>query len=96
MTNLELYLLCYLLGSNILTFLCFGIDKHRAKQNGHGARRSRISEASLLLLALLGGALGAWMGMRVFRHKTQHRKFTILIPLILLAQVLGILYLAMQ
>ena len=43
--------------------------------------------AALLLLALLGGSVGAWLGMYVWRHKTQHRKFKYGVPLILLVQV---------
>lgn len=43
--------------------------------------------ATLLLLALLGGSVGAWLGMYVWRHKTQHRKFKYGVPLILLVQV---------
>jgi len=96
MSDLELYILYYLLGINLLTFLCFGIDKYWARMNGQGAKCNRISEASLLGLALLGGTLGAWLGMGVFHHKTQHKKFTILIPLILLLQTLAILYLMMK
>lgn len=43
--------------------------------------------AALLLLALLGGSVGAWLGMYVWRHKTRHKKFKYCIPLILLVQV---------
>ena len=52
-----------------------------------GHKRWRIPEAALLLLALLGGSFGAWLGMYVWRHKTQHRKFKYGVPLILLVQV---------
>lgn len=78
----------YFLGINLLAFLCFGIDKHIAQVNGRGGvQHRRIPEATLLGLAAVGGAMGAWLGMLVFRHKTQHKKFTILVPLILLAQI---------
>ena len=60
----------YLLVTNVLTFLVFGLDKFKAK---HAKRR--IREASLLLLAVLGGSIGAWLGMKVWHHKTQHKKF---------------------
>ena len=60
----------YLLTLNAATFLAFGIDKYKAK---HG--KWRISEAALLLLALLGGSVGAWCGMKVWHHKTMHKKF---------------------
>ena len=55
---------------NLLTFLVYGIDKWRAI---HG--RWRISEATLLLLAILGGSIGALLGMQIWRHKTHHKKF---------------------
>lgn len=75
-------LIYYLLGINLLTFLLFGIDKWKAKRD-----RLRIPEATLLTLAVLGGSIGALLGMAVFHHKTKHKKFTIGIPLILLAQI---------
>lgn len=61
---------------NIVAFAMYGIDKSKAKK-----KRWRISEASLLSMAFLGGAYGAWLGMRVFHHKTRHKKFQILVPL---------------
>lgn len=61
---------------NIVAFAMYGIDKSKAKK-----KRWRISEASLLSVAFLGGAYGAWLGMRVFHHKTRHKKFQILVPL---------------
>ena len=75
-------ILMYLLCLNLLTFLVFGIDKWKAQ---HG--RWRISEASLLTLAVIGGSLGAWLGMKTFHHKTLHRKFALGVPLILVLQV---------
>ena len=75
-------LIYYLLGINLLTFLVYGIDKRKAKKG-----RWRIPEATLLLLAVVGGSIGALLGMRVFRHKTKHKKFLIGVPLILLAQI---------
>ncbi len=67
---------------NLIAFALYGIDKRRAKQGAW-----RISEYTLLLVALLGGSLGALLGMRYFRHKTRHRKFRYGIPLILLLQL---------
>lgn len=68
----------YLAIVNLLAFGAYGIDKWKARHN-----RWRIPEAVLLLLAAVGGALGAFVGMRAFRHKTQHWKFRILVPLLL-------------
>lgn len=72
----------YLILINLIAFALYGIDKRRAKQGAW-----RISEYTLLLVALLGGSLGALLGMRYFRHKTRHRKFRYGVPLILLLQL---------
>ena len=79
MTRLLLY---YLLAVNLLTFATYGIDKYKARH-----ARWRVREALLLLLAALGGSIGALLGMHLFCHKTQHKKFRYGVPLILLAQV---------
>ncbi len=63
---------------NLLSFASFGIDKRRAR-----LERFRISEARLLTLAALGGALGALIGMRCFHHKTRKWKFRLPVPLFL-------------
>lgn len=73
----------YLAAVNIITFIMFGADKARAVKG-----KWRISEAALILAALLGGSIGALAGMRIFHHKTRHRKFTIGIPVILVLQVI--------
>ena len=67
---------------NIVTFVIYGIDKWKAKQGNW-----RISEATLLLLAVLGGSIGALLGMQVWHHKTMHKKFKYGLPLILLVQI---------
>ena len=72
----------YLILMNLIAFALYGIDKRRAKQGAW-----RISEYTLLLVDLLGGSLGALLGMRYFRHKTRHRKFRYGVPLILLLQL---------
>lgn len=76
---------------NAITFVVYGIDKYKAKK-----AKWRISEATLLLLAVLGGSIGAWMGMRVWHHKTMHRKFKYGIPAILLIQIALMAYLHMN
>ena len=60
----------YLVVINVATFLTYGIDKWKAKKS-----LWRIREASLLGLAVLGGSIGAWLGMKVWHHKTMHKKF---------------------
>ena len=73
----------YLAAINVITFIMFGADKARAAKG-----RWRISEAAIILAALLGGSTGALAGMRIFHHKTRHRKFTIGIPVILALQII--------
>ena len=75
----ELY---YLIAINIVTFIVYGIDKVKAMKG-----KGRISEATLLILAVIGGSIGALLGMKVWRHKTMHKKFKYGLPLILLAQI---------
>ena len=82
------YSLYYLLVVNTLTFLLYGIDKYKAKK-----ARWRISEATLLMMAVIGGSIGAWAGMRLWHHKTMHKKFKYGIPLIILLQVAVVFYL---
>ena len=77
----------YLIALNIVTFFVYGIDKWKARQ----AKR-RIREAALLGLAVLGGRIGALLGMKVWHHKTMHKKFKYGLPLILLAQIVLIYF----
>ena len=81
-------ILGYLLAVNIATFFLYGIDKYKAKKG-----QWRISEATLLLMAVIGGSIGAWVGMRIWHHKTMHKKFKYGIPLIIIFQVALALYL---
>ena len=74
-------LLYYLLIINAAGFLLMLVDKWKAKKN-----RWRVRESTLLIVAALGGSIGSLAGMYLFRHKTQHLKFTLGIPLILAAQ----------
>ena len=66
-----LHLAYYLIGINLAAFVAFGVDKMLAE-----ARRRRIAEDTLLLLALLGGSPGAFLGRRLFRHKTRKQPFS--------------------
>lgn len=85
-TNTGLWSVCiYLAVINLIAFAFYGADKAKAKRAAW-----RIPEAVLIGLAFLGGAAGAWLGMLVFRHKTKHLKFRILVPI---AFVLWVLFL---
>ena len=68
-------LLLYLL-INLLGFVLYGVDKAKSKDKGY-----RIPERTLLWVARLGGGVGCWMGMMLFRHKTKHNRFMALVPL---------------
>jgi uncharacterized membrane protein YsdA (DUF1294 family) len=80
-----------LLVLNVVTFCVYGIDKWKARHH-----RWRISEATLLVLAAVGGSVGALLGMQVFRHKTQHLKFKYGVPAILLLQIALCAYLLLK
>ena len=81
-------ILGYLLAVNIATVFLYGIDKYKAKKG-----RWRISEATLLMIAVIGGSIGAWSGMRLWHHKTMHKKFKYGIPVIIILQVAIAVYL---
>ena len=85
MMNIILY---YLLAVNIATFLLYGVDKYKAKKG-----KWRISEATLLTMAAIGGSIGAWAGMRLWHHKTMHKKFKYGIPVIIIMQIALVTYL---
>lgn len=82
------YSMYYLLAINIVSFFLYGIDKYQAKKG-----RWRISEATLLMMAVIGGSIGAWAGMRLWHHKTMHKKFKHGIPIIIILQVCLVVYL---
>ena len=81
-------ILGYFLAVNITSFLLYGIDKFKARKN-----LWRISEATLLTMAAIGGSIGAWVGMRIWHHKTMHKKFKYGIPIIIILQVALAVYL---
>ena len=76
MVQTSIILLSYLVVINLIAFVLYGIDKKRAIRNEH-----RIKESVLLWIARLGGAVGSWLGIKIFRHKTKHTKFRIVVPL---------------
>ena len=84
---ISLPLLYYLIVINAITFITYGIDKWKARKN-----KWRIPESTLLLLAVFGGSIGAFLGMRVWRHKTMHKEFKYGIPSILVLQIGLLLY----
>ena len=96
-------LLYYLIVINIVTFLVYGIDKWRSTSGRllpTGRKKAkqgswRISEATLLILAVIGGSIGALLGMKIWHHKTMHKKFKYSLPLILLVQI-ALIYLLLD
>ncbi len=80
----------YLLLINLLTLIIFAVDKQRARRHAW-----RIPESTLLLLAVLGGSLGAWAAIWICHHKTRRRKFTLGVPLIFCLQLALALWIAL-
>jgi uncharacterized membrane protein YsdA (DUF1294 family) len=79
--------LIYLAVINVVTFFMYGIDKWKAKKS-----KMRIRETALLGLAVLGGSIGAWLGMKAWHHKTLHKKFKYGVPTIIIIQLAIIVY----
>ncbi len=82
------YIVIYLIIMNLLTCILYGIDKLKAIA---GARR--ISEKTLLSFAFFGGSLGAFLAMKIFRHKTCHTKFKMGVPFFIVLHVILIVLL---
>ena len=76
-------LLEYLIAVNLIGFALMGIDKYKAKK-----RAFRIPEATLFIVAIIGGSIGSIIGMYAFRHKTRHWYFVSGMPAILILQIL--------
>ena len=72
----------YYICVNIIAFILYGLDKKYAREG-----RWRIPEKTLLGIAMIGGAAGAWIGMQTFRHKTKHMSFRTLVPLFAVVHV---------
>lgn len=85
------FILIYLLAINVFAFFLYGIDKWKAKRS-----KWRIPEMTLLSIAVIGGGVGAWIGMKVWHHKTMHKKFKYGIPLILFAQIAIVLFISFR
>ncbi len=82
-------LLTYAVLINALGLFLMGWDKRQAMRGGW-----RVREKQLIGTALIGGSVGVWLGMRLFRHKTQHWLFRLGVPLIVLAQATTVFFLA--
>ena len=91
MTPLYWALLGYLAAVNLLAFTVYGVDKRRAKKD-----KRRVPEKTLFLLAIIGGSVGALLGMYTFRHKTRHWYFVWGIPAILVIQIALTVWLTAQ
>ncbi len=78
----------WLAAINLVTFCIFGLDKWKAKRKAKNEAVRRVPEKTLFLLSILGGSVGALLGMRVFHHKTLHKSFRYGIPAILALQIL--------
>ena len=95
-------LLYYLIVINVVTFLVYGIDKWKAKKGSWRISEATLlilaaiggREATLLILAAIGGSIGALLGMKIWHHKTMHKKFKYGLPLILLAQIATIYFIS--
>lgn len=80
-------LIVYFTLINLITFVMYGVDKYKAKKS-----KWRIPEATLLWMAVIGGSIGAWIGMKVWHHKKLHKKFRFGVPVILLLQLAAVFY----
>lgn len=85
---MDMTFIVYIVVMNIAGFLVMGLDKAKAKANAW-----RIPEKTLLLIALLGGCLGVWAGMNVFRHKTKHWYFKYGVPAIFFVELFFLAFL---
>ncbi|HBI72639.1 MAG TPA: DUF1294 domain-containing protein [Lachnospiraceae bacterium] len=88
MKDISIIAVGYLVILSFAGLISMGMDKRRAIRN-----RWRIPERTLLLIAFLGGGIGSFLGMRIFRHKTKHRKFVILLPIAAVLYAILLIYL---
>ena len=84
MDDIRIILIAYLIAINLLGLILMGVDKVKAKR-----RKWRIPEATLFLVAVIGGSIGSIAGMYIFRHKTKHMHFVIGMPVILALQLIA-------
>ena len=81
------YVVLYFFIINLVGFLAMGIDKYKAQKD-----LWRIPEGTLITIALIGGSIGAIIGMKTFRHKTKKLKFSVGLPTILISEVCAVIY----
>lgn len=80
--NQSYLIFSYLIIVNFITFILYAIDKWKAQHH-----KWRINENLLIILAFVGGSIGALLAMKIFHHKTKHKKFRIAVPIILFFQI---------
>lgn len=88
METISKLLIVYVAAVNVVAFVVYGVDKYKAQK-----AKWRIRESTLLLLAAIGGSAGAWLGMKIWHHKTRHAKFRYGVPAILLIQLAVVFFL---
>lgn len=78
----------YLMIINLIAFLAMGVDKRKAVKH-----KWRIPEKTLMMFSVLGGSLGMFIGMQLFRHKTKHTLFVVGVPLVFIIETIVYIYL---
>ena len=91
MTTIQKIVIAYAIIANIVGLSVMGIDKRRAI-----CHKWRIPEKTLFLVSILGGSIGTWAGMYLFRHKTKHVSFVLGIPLILIVQTALLIFMRLR
>ena len=91
MSTIDTIIIGYAIVINVITLLMYGIDKWKAKHS-----KWRIPEATLLIMAAVGGSIGAWTGIKLFHHKTLHKKFKYGVPAILILQLAIIVFIHLK
>ncbi|MEG0230303.1 MAG: DUF1294 domain-containing protein [Oscillospiraceae bacterium] len=85
-TNFKTFVIIYYILINIIWFILYGIDKNKAKN-----RKWRIKEFTLLFGGFLGAGFGSFLAMQIFKHKTKHLKFKILVPIFIFLHIILLL-----
>lgn len=85
---IETCFIIYIIIINIVTYTLYAYDKHQARKH-----KWRVKESTLLLFPLIMGSFGALIAMYTLRHKTKHKKFTLLVPLLLILNIITVAFL---